>query len=390
MAMLSQQPKRKTGYVWSEVYMWHNNGDSAGWYQSGIRANVGMYNQNWIHYENAETKRRLHDLLSITGILDMCTIIKPIHANIQDIQLFHTLEYIQKIEDLSKNEGGDAGDFAPVGIGSYEIALLAAGGIIEGVKAVINGTVNNAYCLVRPPGHHAESTRGRGFCIFNNIVIGAKYAIKHLDVKRVAILDWDVHAGNGTQQAFYDDPNVLVISIHQDGLFPAKECHQRERGSGNGHGFHFNLPIPPGSGIGCYLNCMSRVVVPAIEAFKPDLIMVSCGFDAAAFDPISHTMLNSRTFGLMAEQVITLAENLCNGKCVFVHEGGYSQVMVPFSGVRVIEQMLGVTVNCMDPYEEEIADLPYQSLQPQQDAIIIKAEEYVKELQDLVKVKDTI
>lgn len=374
---------RRTGYVYHEGYMFHNNGDQTGWYPSGIRPSLGVYNQPLQHYENPETKRRLHELVSVSGLLDHLQVIRPKHAKEEDVCRVHQADYVEKIKSLSFENGGDAGDFAPVGVGSFEIAMLAVGGVIEAVQRVCKGELDNAYCLVRPPGHHAEKNMGRGFCIFNNIAIGAKYALDVLGIDKIVILDWDVHHGNGTQQAFYDDPRVLFISIHQDGLFPAKEGALSERGTNSGFGYNINVPIPPGSGIGCYRSFMERIVKPSCDAFAPGLIMISCGFDAACHDPIAHIMLPSSSFASMTEIMVSIADKHCSGKLVLVHEGGYSPVAVPFCGVRVLEKLVNVNVDVVDPYEEEICDYPYQELQAHQNTVIEKAENLVEELRDI-------
>ena len=153
------------------------------------------------------------------------------------------------------------------------------------VESVMKGATDNAYALVRPPGHHAEPNRGRGYCIFGNIAVAVKYALAKLGVSRVAVVDWDVHHGNGTQLAFYENPDVLTISIHQDNLYPTASGAMEDNGAGRGAGFNLNLPMPPGSGVGAYLAAFERVVVPALRKFKPELIVVASGLDANAYDP---------------------------------------------------------------------------------------------------------
>jgi acetoin utilization deacetylase AcuC-like enzyme len=183
-----------TGYVWHEEFMWHDTThvSQMGWYPAGIRRQFGQYNQPWQHYENAETKRRMHNLLAVTGLMEHLTPVAPIRASVEQLQAIHTPAYIERIQVLSDTPGGgDAGEAAPVGVGSYDIARLAAGGAIAAVEAVVSGKVQNAYALVRPPGHHAERDIGRGFCIFNNIAIAAAHARKSLGIQRVAIVDWD-------------------------------------------------------------------------------------------------------------------------------------------------------------------------------------------------------
>eukprot|EP01116_Phalansterium_solitarium_P005927 TRINITY_DN1821_c0_g1_i1.p1 TRINITY_DN1821_c0_g1~~TRINITY_DN1821_c0_g1_i1.p1 ORF type:complete len:399 (-),score=106.79 TRINITY_DN1821_c0_g1_i1:135-1331(-) len=372
----SGAPGHRTGYVFIERGMWHDCGPSLGWQPSGIREQDGLYIQPDQHIESPETKRRLHNLLAVCGLLDELLPLKPRPATVDDLLRFHTREYVDRVKQMSDFQGGDAGEVAPFGVGGFETALWSVGGCIAAVDAVLAGHVKNAYALVRPPGHHAERDRGRGFCIFSNVALAALHAQKVRGVKKVAVVDWDVHHGNGTQQAFYDDPSVLMVSIHQDGLYPAETGKVAETGSGAGVGFNINIPLPPGSGNGAYEAAFERVVLPAVRAFEPELILVSCGFDAAALDPLSTMMLSSASFRKMATRLQSLADELpsCRGRLVACHEGGYSVSMVPFCGLAVIEVLSGPKVNVMDPYLEEIEQYPYQALQVHQDAVITRAE----------------
>ena len=191
-----------TGFLWHEKYMWHDTG-------SGATPDVEPDE----HFENADTKRRMKNLLDLSGLTDQLVRLDPRMATEDELRRFHTDDYINSIRELSDHLGGMAGPGTPFGKGSYEIAKLAAGGTIVATEAVLSGQVNNSYALVRPPGHHAERDLGRGFCIFGNVALAAMHAQDIWQIERIATIDWDVHHGNGTQQAFYDDPNVLTISI---------------------------------------------------------------------------------------------------------------------------------------------------------------------------------
>ena len=230
-----------TGFLWHEKYMWHDTG-------SGAAANV----EPGEHFENPETKRRLKNLLDLSGMTDNLVRLDPRMATEEELLRFHTEDYINRIRKLSDDLGGFAGPNTPFGKGSYEIAKLAAGGTIVATEAVLSGRVDNAYALVRPPGHHAERDLGRGFCIFANVALAAMHAREIWGIERIATIDWDVHHGNGTQQAFYDDPNVLTISIHQDGLFPADSGNVNERGIKSGENFNINIHLQAVSGHGAY------------------------------------------------------------------------------------------------------------------------------------------
>lgn len=237
-----------------------------------------------------------------------------------------------------------------------------------------------------------------GFCLFNNVAIAALHAkeamwcqtinSQALGVERIAIIDWDVHHGNGTQQAFYEDNSVLFISIHQDALYPCDTGKLEELGKGDGLGYNFNVPLPPGTGYGGYREAFKRVVLPgeheeifwlqAVESFQPQLILVSSGFDAAALDPLSHMMLSSEIYREFTEQLVELAGRLCKGRIVMCHEGGYSPELVPFCGLAVVEALSGNRMDVVDPFLEEISSYAYQELQEHQNVVISAAEANVK------------
>ncbi|MDH3690479.1 MAG: class II histone deacetylase, partial [Gammaproteobacteria bacterium] len=259
-------------------------------------------------------------------------------------------------------------------------ALLAAGGVIVAVDAVLEGRVNNAYALVRPPGHHAEASWGRGFCIFGNAVIAILHAMSEHGIRRVATVDWDVHHGNGTQKAFYRNSKVLTISVHQDRNYPKNSGFLDESGEAEGEGYNVNVPLPPGSGREAYLAAFRRVVAPALRKFKPELIVVPSGFDGCAYDPLGRMMVSSETFRKMAEMVKGLAEELCDGRLVLCHEGGYSVAYVPFCGLAVLEALSGKASGVSDPYLAAIESMGGHELYPHQQAVIEQAESLVAKI----------
>lgn len=352
-----------TGFVWEERYMWHHNGAAV-----GLQPTRGLF-QPGLHLENAETKRKLKNLLDAYHITDKLSSLPVEVADRETLLRFHTAEYVDRVERLSHGTGADAGESAWVGPGSFDIAKLAVGGSCAAIQAVCAGEVENAYALTRPPGHHAERDRGRGFCLFNNIALAIMHARAKGAVGRVAVVDWDVHHGNGTQQAFYDDPNVLTISVHQEMLFPVNLGRLDERGEDSGEGFNINIPLPAGCGGGAYLCALEEVVLPALHCFKPDLIIIACGYDACYFDPLSHMLLVANHFRLMTQRMMKAADELCGRRVVVNHEGGYSDFYVPLCGLAVIETLMGLSSGVVDPYAgtEHVAN---QDLRPhQQDAI---------------------
>lgn len=204
-----------TGFVFHELYLWHNTGNAAGVMPFGNPL------EPYQHVENPDTKRRVRNLMEVTGLIEQLTPVRARPATDQEILRVHTARHLQHIRDLNDSLGAEAGAFAPMGRGSFDIAMLSAGGVIEAVDAVLDGRVDNAYALVRPPGHHAMPDLAMGFCLFSNAAIAGRHALAQRGLQRIAFVDWDVHHGNGTQAAFYDDPSALTISVHQDRCFPA-------------------------------------------------------------------------------------------------------------------------------------------------------------------------
>lgn len=348
-----------TGYVFHEKYLWHDPGSISfsRWVEPG---------EAW---ENAETKRRLHSLLCVSGVIQRLEVLSPRVATKEELTRYHTVAYHDRIVSESASRGGDGGELARFAPGGYEIAALSAGGVLAAIEAVNEGKVRNAYCLVRPPGHHAVADKGMGFCIFNNIVIGALHC-KALGLKRVAIVDYDVHHGNGTQDAFWDDSETLFVSLHQDNHYPSNTGAVTELGGASALGTTINLPMPPGSGSGAYDYAFDTVVIPALKRFSPDIILVSSGFDASDADPLGSMMLSSESFGSFAKKLKDVAETMCQGRIVFAHEGGYSKDYVPFCGLAVIQGISGITSAVDDPYLEEIRNRGYQECQPHQKALV--------------------
>jgi acetoin utilization deacetylase AcuC-like enzyme len=363
-----------TGFVWHELYMWHNTWNWAQVFPPGLTVQPGE------HAENPETKRRFRNLVEVSGLLDQLTAIKPRHATDSELARFHTRDYIERIKRLSAENGGEASELTPFGRGSFEIAQLAAGGTMAAFDAVIQGRVANAYALVRPPGHHAIADVGMGFCLFGNATLATLHAQAMHKVGRIAIVDWDVHHGNGTQAAFYQRDDVLTISLHQDNLYPANSGGLAERGEGRGAGYNLNIPLPPGSGDGAYLAAFEQVVAPALLRFRPELIVVASGFDGSGVDPLGRMMITSEGYRAMTRMLMTAARDLCGGRLVMTHEGGYSQTYVPYCGLAVLEEMSGVKTHVSDPWAPLMANWGGQALQPHQQAVIAAAAQLVKDI----------
>ena len=322
------------GLVWDEFYNWHSGGDAS----LEFRTQPGVD-----YWENAESKRRIYSLIVTTPELQGSLLrVEARDAVEEELLLFHTPDYVARIKSESElARGGEAGECARFSRGGYAVAVRSVGGLLAACEAVLQKRCISAYALIRPPGHHARASFGMGFCIFNNIVIAAKHIQRTAPTQtyRVAIVDYDVHHGNGTQEAFYQDGSVLFISIHQDSNYPHDSGGWEETGAGEGEGTTINIPLPPGSGHGAYMYALTTLVLPALRAFRPDFILVSSGFDGSFADPLASMMLHSGTYGAWARALQNAANELCDGRLVFAHEGGYSKDYVPYCGVAVVDQM---------------------------------------------------
>ena len=363
-----------TGFVHHELYLWHNTWNWAQVFAPSLTIQPGE------HAENPETKRRMRNLLEVSGLLDHLVPIKPRYASEDEIARFHTRPHIARIKAMSAENGGDASSLTPFGKGSFEIAQLSAGGTMAAFDAVISAQVKNAYALVRPPGHHATADTGMGFCLFGNVPIAIMHARASHKLGRIATVDWDVHHGNGTQSAFYSDPTTLTISLHQDNLFPADSGALADNGEGAGQGYNLNVPLPPGCGDGAYVAAYERLVLPALYKFKPELIVVPSGFDASGVDPLGRMMVSADGYRRMTKLLMQTADDLCGGRLVMSHEGGYSAMYVPYCGLAVLEEMTGISTGVEDPWGRHMARWGQQALQPHQDQAIAAAEKLLSRI----------
>lgn len=261
-------------------------------------------------------------------------LLAPRAASEDELATVHERTYIHEVEEAARKVAEDANNsdgrltrrFATdtyVSAKSYEAALKAAGAPLTAIDAIMKGEVDNAYCLVRPPGHHAVAESAMGFCLFNNIAVAARYAIDTYGLERVMIIDFDVHHGNGTQEMFYDDPRVLYFSTHQAPFYPGTGLSD-ERGEGAGEGTTINVPLPALTGYETFEPVFRQVMAPAADRFDPQLILVSAGFDAHWDDPLGQMNLSTAGFSQLIRIIIEEAQFLCNGRLVMVQEGGYS------------------------------------------------------------------
>jgi len=353
-----------TGLAWHESYWQHDPGPNVGTLARGPWVPQGE------HVDSAEPKRRLKALLDASGMTARLQPIAQRLASDDELARVHARAYIERVKRAGAAGGGELGRNAWIGPGGFEIAARAAGGAIAAVEAVVTGRVANAYALVRPSGHHATPDEGMGFCIFSNAAVAARHALDGLGLARVALVDWDVHHGNGTQAAFWRDPRVLTVSLHQDGLFPRGLGGVDERGEGPGAGLNVNVPLPPGCAGAAYRLAVERVVLPALERFKPELIIVPCGYDAGFQDPLGRMLLGPEDFRWLAQTIRAAAESLCGGRLVLTQEGGYSAATVPLLGLPVFEALSGWRTPVDNPLVALCASMPQQALLPHQEAAV--------------------
>ncbi|MDO8885648.1 histone deacetylase [Candidatus Oleimmundimicrobium sp.] len=310
-----------------------------------------IYLKHFAGFGHPERPERLTVTLSILeekNILSKLIKIKPQKASPKEITSVHSSLYLKEVEDLASRGGGNLDSDTVISSDSYETALFAAGAVITAVDKVLDGAVDNAFCLVRPPGHHATSRKGMGFCIFNNLAVGTKYAQKR-GLSRILILDWDAHHGNGIQEIFYEDSSVLYISLHQYPFFPGSGYYDQV-GAGGGKGFTVNLPLSAGTGDVLCMKIFDEVVNPIAYQFKPELIMVAGGYDGHFADPLTSLKLTVPGYSKLTKKALNLADDICGGKLVVSLEGGYELKALSHSIAATLNEMGNFGLKIKDPH----------------------------------------
>ncbi len=324
---------RRTGFIYSPGYLNH-------------RTRTG----------HPESHRRLAKLVEEVGRNDLhgsLVVLEPYMPDRQFLETVHPSDYLESFRE-SVRSGKKTFSTADCSISeaSYDAALLAAGGVMAGVDAVLNRRVENVFCAVRPPGHHAGRRSAMGFCFLNNVAVGALYARSLYGVEKIFILDWDVHHGNGTQEIFEEDPLTYFCSMHEHPTFCFPGTGRRmEKGKGDGYGFTLNLPVRPNTGDREFLALFEQEVVPEIERFAPDLIMVSAGFDAHKDDPIADLALTERSYVHMTQRICEMADRYCQGRIVSVLEGGYNGSTLTSSAIAHLKTLQGRSEPCTSAKE---------------------------------------
>lgn len=337
-----------TALAYDERCLAHENGSrlenerSAGWLDAP-------------HWERPERLAWTLEVLGRAALLDRLKRVPSRRVTRDELELVHTPEMIDALETAcAAGMPAEVGPGARCGTDSWEPALLAAGCALASVEAVLDGAAGNAFAIVRPPGHHATPDEPMGFCLFNNVAIAARHA-QARGAERVAIVDWDVHHGNGTETIFWEDPTVHFTSFHQDDLYPVGRGRAEDRGAGAGEGSTLNIPLPPGTGDEGYLHAFERLVEPALGEFEPDLLIISAGQDPAASDPLGRMCVTTEGFRALTRRALALADELCDGRLVVVLEGGYSLEHVAFSNLAIAEELAGLEPTFpADPLELDI------------------------------------
>ena len=300
----------------------------------------------WATIEAFERPERLSLTRSVfegSGVLAHVKELAATFATPDELALAHSEAHVERVlAAAALPDPVELGVDAWTGPGTREAMLLAAGGLLTATEAVLQEEVDNAFALLRPPGHHCEREAPMGFCLFNNTAIAARWAQRDGGLERVAIVDWDVHHGNGTEAIFIADPSVLTISLHQDGLYPADRGLLEVRGTAAGEGFNVNVPLPAGTGDDGYLHALDEVVAPVLRAFKPELLLVGAGQDASATDPLGRMSITVGGFRALADRAVALAGELCGGKLVVMLEGGYSLLHLPLANLAILEGLIGL------------------------------------------------
>ena len=293
------------------------------------------------HPERLERFDTLVRMLDSSGLAERMQSLDPGEADFDTLRLCHQSDYIRLVEQEigAGNRMLSTGD-THVGAGSLTAARMAAGTVCSAVSAVVQGPIKQAFCVLRPPGHHARSNQGMGFCVFNNVAVGARHAIERHGVERVLIADWDVHHGNGTQDIFYEDPSVLFFSTHQSPWYPGTGM-RGETGEGAGAGTTINCPFPAHTGREDILGAFRDRLLPAAEAFGPDLVMISAGFDSRIGDPLGQFRLDDSDFAEMTALLQEVADKHAQGRLVSTLEGGYSLAGLAASVESHVSALLG-------------------------------------------------
>ncbi|MCF8056086.1 MAG: histone deacetylase [Desulfocapsa sp.] len=292
------------------------------------------------HPESSQRLRVIHEVLDRKE-LEGCFLYPEFTAASHEmIELNHSSSLVKRVAETAGKTFDALDPDTTTSADSYAAATMAVGALTTGVDLLLGGEIDNGFALVRPPGHHSEKDRSMGFCLFNNVAVAAHHAIAHCGLKRVMIVDWDLHHGNGTQHSFYDTDKVLYVSSHQFPYYPGTGAHQ-ETGKGKGEGYTINIPLPGYQGDREYAALFNDIVVPVGREYKPELILVSCGFDIYRGDPLGIMEVTANGFAYLTRSMVKLAEEVCGGKLIITLEGGYDLNGQRDGAMAVLSELLG-------------------------------------------------
>jgi acetoin utilization deacetylase AcuC-like enzyme len=356
---MSPEPASRATLAYHELCLWHDTSAGAG------PGEVDAWIEPGAPGEGPAARRRLKSLLDASGVTRRLGALTVEEAPRECLLAVHDGHYLEHVAAIARAGGGTVGHNAPIGRRGFEIAALAAGVVCAAVDSVCGPGPARAFALPRPAGHHASRDTGMGNCVFNNIAVAVEHARAHFDVARCAVVDWDVHHGNGTEAIFYEDGDVLTISLHQDDWYPRRSGSPAARGEGPGRLANLNVPLPAGCGDGAYLAALEELVVPALDRHRPELVIVACGLDASAMDPFGRMLVTAAGFRAMTAVLVGAAEAICGGRLIVALEGGYSPLYVPFCGLAAVEALAGVRTGVADPYAARYEG-EFQALQPHQ------------------------
>lgn len=295
------------------------------------------------HVESPKRLKAIYTVLQEGDLAEKFVEIPPRMATHEELEWIHTADYINQIAATRGKPISVLDPDTYASSFSYDTARLAVGGVFSLLDHIFRKDIQNGFALIRPPGHHAEANRSMGFCIFNNIALGARYAMHIYGAQKVLIVDWDVHHGNGTQKTFYRDPQVLYFSIHQFPYYPGSGNYD-EVGEGEGKGYTVNVPLNTGQGDMVYIQILRRILLPIALSFRPHIILVSAGFDPYFDDPLGGMRVTAKGFASMARILLNLAAESCDGKILFILEGGYNLKGLEESVTAVLKEMLGESI----------------------------------------------
>jgi acetoin utilization deacetylase AcuC-like enzyme len=315
--MVTQQ----TGYVFDPVFLKHD-------YEG--------------HPESAKRLKAITAKLDSSGVISKLKKINSRPASVEEISICHSADYIKNVERVCGKGGGHLDADTYTNSYSYEAAITAVGSLIDLTKSVIDGEIKNGFAFLRPPGHHALADRAMGFCIFGNVAVAAKTALKHSSIKKAAIVDFDVHHGNGTQALIENNPDILFISTHQFPFYPGTGAIN-ETGSGDAEGNLINIPLAPNNSDNNYKLIYDEIVIPALKRFKPEIVFVSAGYDAHWNDPLANMGLSLTGYSYLSVLLVKTADELCGGKIIFSLEGGYNLQVLENGVLNSVKALMGKT-----------------------------------------------